>query len=616
MNRYSCLRNFRRIQAAARASEDGQRCLVAPHPVLRERIKKELASLRGQQASVLAPLLRAGENIRLGFNDGAIRPPDEFALGTPLSRIRDAAAERAPLRGVVRVIVVLVDFSDKPMTKTQAHFRDLFFSQGVLATKSVREYYAEATNGLVDIQGEVVGPFRLPKKLSEYAHGESGTGTTAPNAQTMAGDAVSAADPTVSFGPYDNDSNGYVDAFIVIHAGSGAEETGSTGDIWSHKWVLSGGAMTVDTTKIYAYLTVPEDCKIGVCAHELGHLLFGFPDLYDTDYSSEGIGNWCLMAGGSWGGGGDTPCHPSAWCKANQGWVTVDNRTSNGTVNVADVKDSHRVYRLWKDGASGSEYFLVENRQRKDFDMSLPAAGLLIWHIDESVGGNTDETHYKVALMQADGLKQLESGANRGDAGDPYPGGSTNSSFNNTSTPSSKSYSGASTCVAVTSIPPSAAVMSVNMQVKCQIVKLKKEMLHDKFQKEWRYEKWIWEKGWGFEKKPEKPITDKATAYDKGSPDKFGDKPGEKPGEGGGGGGFGWSSTPDLSAIEARLASIEGALHKLLGSAAPQPFIGRELRPDLSQGALMDEDDYQGGVAGELEGGQQKRQYDTKRKDG
>ena len=42
-------------------------------------------------------------------------------------------------------------------------------------------------------------------------------------------------------------------------------------------------------------------------AHELGHLLFGFPDLYDTDYTSEGIGDWCLMAAGSWNGGGDTP---------------------------------------------------------------------------------------------------------------------------------------------------------------------------------------------------------------------------------------------------------------------------------------------------------------------
>ena len=41
----------------------------------------------------------------------------------------------------------------------------------------------------------------------------------------------SAADPDVDLAPYDNDGNGYVDAFIVVHAGSGAEETGSTEDL-------------------------------------------------------------------------------------------------------------------------------------------------------------------------------------------------------------------------------------------------------------------------------------------------------------------------------------------------------------------------------------------------
>ena len=36
--------------------------------------------------------------------------------------------------------------------------------------------------------------------------------------------------------------------------------------------------------------------------HELGHAAFGLPDLYDRDYSSEGLGRWSLMAGGSWNG--------------------------------------------------------------------------------------------------------------------------------------------------------------------------------------------------------------------------------------------------------------------------------------------------------------------------
>lgn len=42
--------------------------------------------------------------------------------------------------------------------------------------------------------------------------------------------------------------------------------------------------------------------------------VFGWPDLYDIDNSSAGIGSWCLMGSGNWGSGGDRPVHPSA-CK-------------------------------------------------------------------------------------------------------------------------------------------------------------------------------------------------------------------------------------------------------------------------------------------------------------
>ena len=63
---------------------------------------------------------------------------------------------------------------------------------------------------------------------------------------------------------------------------------------------------------------------IGVFAHEYGHAL-GLPDLYDTDYSSNGIGDWSLMAGGSHNyivRGGDSPAHLDAWCKYSLRWVT------------------------------------------------------------------------------------------------------------------------------------------------------------------------------------------------------------------------------------------------------------------------------------------------------
>ena len=452
-------------------------CAVAPSPELQEKLNAEMAKAKKKVDPSLADAIAFARNPRMmGFDDGTILPPDQFPAGTTMASIRNAAADRAPLRGAVRVIVVLVGFTDKAMAAPAAHFQDLFFSNGVLPHGSVREYYNEVTGGLVDIQGEVVGPFTMPQTLAWYANHNFGIGkpSGAARANILANDAANAANPSVNFAPYDNDGNGFVDAFIVVHAGRGGEETGNSGDIWSHKWTLPA-ALNVDTKKIFAYLTIPEDAKIGVCAHELGHLLFGFPDLYDTDNTSEGIGNWCLMAGGSWNGGGDIPAHPSAWCKVNQGWVSTTNVTTNGVVSLPDVKTSHNVHRLWKNGAAGSEYFLVENRQRTGYDARLPGEGLLIWHIDEAQSGNTDENHYKVGLMQADGLRNLELANNRGDAGDPYPGSAAKTTFNNTSTPNSKSYAGAATCVAVSGISASGPVMSANLAVRCIVKSLLKD---------------------------------------------------------------------------------------------------------------------------------------------
>ena len=379
---FPLLDNLGAIYTAARQADDGECCMVAPSPELNDAIKVELSRLRKRD---LGPMIKVQDREAAGLNDGLIYPGDMFPVGTPLRIARRAAADKSPLRGTVRIIIVLAQFSDKPMVQTKKHFEDLFFSSGVIQTGSVREYFLEVTNGLIDIQGEVAGPYTLPKTIKEYANGASGTGPTAPNARTMARDAAELANVDINFTPYDNDGDGFVDAYIVVHSGQGGEQTGSKNDIWSHKWVLSGGAYTADGARIYAYLTVPEDSKIGVCAHELGHLLFGFPDLYDTDYSSEGVGNWCLMGGGSWNGSGDVPAHPSAWCKVNQGWATAVIQKDNGSVQIADVKTSQKVVRLWKDGAGGSEYFLVENRQRSGYDRMLPGEGLLIWHIDEAI---------------------------------------------------------------------------------------------------------------------------------------------------------------------------------------------------------------------------------------
>ncbi len=589
------------------ASVDADRCTVPPSPELSDRIRQEVDRLEGTKRvrELTARVKLAGPSAP-GLNDGLIIPGSYFPLGTSVDRVRSAAADRAPIHGTLRVIVVLVDFTDQVMAQTTQHFDELFFSTGVLANGSVKEYFHEVSNGLVDIVGQVVGPYRMPRTMAQYANSESGTGSSAPNARTMARDAATAADPDVDFGPYDNDGNGFVDAFIVVHAGPGAEQTGNTGHIWSHKWVLSGGEYATDSTKIYAYLTVPEDARVGVCAHELGHLLFGLPDLYDTDNTSEGIGNWCLMAGGSWNGGGDVPAHPSAWCKTQQDWVTVHNVATNSTLTIPDVKDNHTVYRLWKDGAPGQEYFLVENRQRTGYDANLPGGGLLVWHIDDAIANNTNEAHYRVALEQADGARHLENNTNRGDAGDPYPGSSDNRAFTNTSAPNSKSYGGLSTCVSISAISDPGPVMSAQVRVRCGKARLKdvKDRQKETFEKpqvDKRAEKPQIDKGWG-EKRPEKPQIDKAVAYDKGWTEKpIEGKLADKPIEGGLVGGGGAPGALEAS-LEARVAALEAALY-----GHTEPFIGSDLRPDLRDSALLDEGDL--GESGPLG---DKRSYDSK----
>jgi immune inhibitor A len=584
------------------------RCLVAPSPELQERIKErfqEVLDATGAEDAVttgrkggakkgkrkaakgddidalVASMLRLRHNTAVGLNDGLIIPGEYFPLGTPVRVVRDAALNRAPLSGTVRVVVILVNFSNKNMTAAhnKKHFEDLFFSTGVLPNGSVKEYFKEVTNGKINIEGEVAGPFKLSNTMAFYANGDSGTGNSLPNARTMAQEAAQLSNPTVNFAPYDNDGNGFVDAFIVIHAGSGAEVTGSVNDIWSHKWVLPS-QFNADGTKIFGYLTVPEDSKIGVCCHELGHLLFGFPDLYDTDGTSEGIGNWCLMAGGSWNGGGDIPAHPSAWCKVNQGWASVIVQSNNANVTIPDVKTSKSVYRLWKNGTGGNEYFLVENRQRTKYDQKLPGDGLLIWHIDESVAENSNEAHPKVKLMQADGLNQLESGANRGDAGDPYPGSANKTSFSNTSTPNSKSYAGVNTCVAVTNIGASGPSMTARLSVRCAVIKAKETFKDTSFDKTAVSEKLVHDKtlikeieGKATVKDIEKPVTDKSTGLEKPF-----DKPGEKLGEGG----FGSGLTQGGRAAQGGQPGYTGS---------PEPFISGDMRPDLSSGALLNEED-------------------------
>lgn len=395
---------------------------------------------------------------------GEVRPEDELYAST-----RGAKAAGEKVQGTGSSLVILVSWTDHP-ADTVAHpasdYQDLLFSTGVWPTGSLNDYYLENSYGAYGVQGSVHGwatASGLYADLTPTDYGE---------VQAVLAAVVAQLDPVIDYAQFDNDGpdgvpdsgddDGLVDALFFVHAGAGREQTGDFSDIWSHAWAFSGGLPTADGVDCYRYSVEPEMLSdgtlvtMGVFAHEYGHVL-GLPDLYDTDYSSSGIGSWGLMSGGSWNrragdAVGSAPAHLSAWSKVRLGWIEPINVSADMSGVVVPPVETHPVaYRLWRGGVVGDEYFLVENRRRLGFDeglirrqtdYGLPAPeGLLVTHVDDTRKDNADELRRLVDVVEAspwfhgpdDWFEHLDGERdhtlalklnrfNRGDDGDLWPG--------------------------------------------------------------------------------------------------------------------------------------------------------------------------------------------------
>ena len=416
---------------------------------------------------------------RADLHNRGVCTPDSFFKSIRMQR----SAALSPTAGPFRILAVLVKYSDKNSSVATTFFDSLVFDT---LGATVRDFFKEISYAQVDLVTvdlpSTLGWRTAPQTYAYYVHGKNGLGLYPNNCQKMVEDLVDQVDPLVDFSVYDNDGDNYVDVLLVIHAGSGAERTGNANDIWSHKWGinprLKDGVYVSSYTTQPEYWTAPGDMTIGVYAHELGHG-FGLPDLYDTDNSSKGVGRWCLMAYGGWNGtNGSSPAHPCAWSRIQMGFASSTNLTGI-LLNQAipNVEEGGPIYRLWTSGAANPEYFLVENRQNIGYDLGLPSSGLLVWHIDDGKSGllnpNDQEwypglpaaNHCLVALEQADGYYELEHNVDAGDTGDPYPGSTSNTAFNDASTPSANGYQSGNSGVQILNISASASTMHADIIV-------------------------------------------------------------------------------------------------------------------------------------------------------
>lgn len=448
--------------------------VCAPHPIVLKKIAKEMHAEGIVSAHELRVARRMGivattPITPLGFNDGIIFPLENLAARPAAARLGLAAAfaPATPQKRTMHALALLVDFSDNKGTRPAKEFQKLLFDKA--NAKSMTNFYKKLSYGALDLTGEVAGYIRAPQPYAYYTAGESGTGTNYPqNTPGLLYDALTIFCQTDNLTRFDADKDGFVDGIFLIHAGGGAEAEPNANKrkdmIWSHKWVLPH-VFVNQGVKVYAYSTEPEDGRVGVFSHEFGHVL-GLPDLYDTTYRSHGIGDWCLMAGGSWGGDGNRPVRMSCWCLAKLGWIKPRKVSSKKSIKLATLEAKKtECYRLWKKGAAGPEYFLTENRQASGLDAELPASGLALWHIDERQSNNDNTAAYMVALVQADGRKDLELLKNSGDGGDVFPGDKKVVEANDHTTPSTKSNMGSPSGVALKNIKMSGKLVSFDATV-------------------------------------------------------------------------------------------------------------------------------------------------------
>lgn len=406
----------------------------------------------------------------------------------------------AAVAGDLFTPAILIGYSDtdtstnavNPLPR-RAQYDSIFFTTQPLAGRpyTQRTFYEEMSNGLLHIRGQAYG-WRLgllPKSYYLDACGSQNALDCSAGRLHMYQlftDALRALDTAgVDFGQYDNDGpdgipnsgddDGYVDLVQFVQPVVGGE-CGGRG-VWAHHYTLAGlgGAYATNdpaanggTVKVGPYHIVGgvggESCTntgqimgIGTASHELGHGL-GLPDLYDVSGQTQGIGEWGLMGSANYRSP-VSPGHMDAWCKEQLGWIVERELVASGSYALEPVVSGDTVLLIRPRAPNPrGEYFLLENKQALGSDVANMTCsscnagpkngGLLVWHIDSLKIALTGFTQYNsvnagfphgVALVQADGLGQLDKGpsvgGNRGDGGDPYPGTFNTTAFSRGSAP-------------------------------------------------------------------------------------------------------------------------------------------------------------------------------------
>ncbi len=424
------------------------------------------------------------------------------ALKAQRSATEKAAAANGPLfappttttTGDKVGLTLLIDFDNDPQTVPQADIDD--FCNGDSYTGygnngSVKEYYLDNSNGLLNYTNVVTAYVRIPNSLHPKSYYCDINKDAGAQANLLIRDAIAilkalpnyTTDIMPTFDALTVDSSNNALAFNVFYAG-GNGDTWSYG-LWPHSWSLYdvGPQVLSPTRKVnkYQISNIGDSLALGTFCHENGHMLCGYPDIYDYGYDSTGgAGFFCLMGSGAYGGPGNNGTNPvniCAYLRYTAGWGTVSNYTNVSSYAASldatpGATNYNHFYRYPKPGTD-TEYFLFENRNQSGRDQYIPASGVAIWHIDElgdkdnqSLIPNINHANYEVTLVQADNKWDFEKvpapngPGNDGDSLDLYYEGN-NTSLTDTTLPNAHWWNGNNSGLNINTVSAAGSTMTM-----------------------------------------------------------------------------------------------------------------------------------------------------------
>lgn len=368
--------------------------------------------------------------------------------------------------GNVQGICLIVDFSDDPGTILSSEV-DNYCNQvgytGFGNNGSVRDYFYGVSIGRLTYTNYVPAQYyRAVHPKTYYDDKNVSYGT---RARELVIEALNWLDASgFDFSQYDSDHNGRVDGINCFYAGT--TSAGWAEGLWPHAGSITWSADGVSTSR-YQITDMRTSLRLSTFCHENGHMICGWPDLYDYDYDSRGVGNFCLMC---YSGSSVNPVHPCAYLKHIAGWTETTVLTGPQT-NLPLTAGTNSIYK-YNHPTLSTEYYLIENRQKTGRDASLPDSGLALWHIDVNGSNNnqqmTPSSHYKVTLVQADGRWDLEHNVNYGDSTDLW-GAPTYVQCGPTTTPNTNWWSGAASELSIFQISAPATTMTFSFGM-CRIL--------------------------------------------------------------------------------------------------------------------------------------------------